>query len=175
MSRTVVRVGAFLLVLPLALMSIRAFGGDPPKKPPASDDPFDDEKPAVTKKPEAPPRGGTPARLHGGEKAILKALRQKASLNFADKPLKDVLDYVSREHHIPILFDAAGLKDAGVDPDTQITCIVSGISLQSALEIMLDELQLKWVIHHKVLLITSPTKAESDEYMETKLYDARTS
>ena len=26
-------------------------------------------------------------------------------------------------------------------------------------------------IHHDVLIITSPTKAESDEYMYTKFYD----
>ena len=35
---------------------------------------------------------------------------------------------------------------------------------------MLDELQLKYVVHNEVLLITSPAKAESDEYMTTKVY-----
>ena len=38
------------------------------------------------------------------------------------------------------------------------------------MKLMLDELQLKYVIHNEVLLITSPTKAESDEYMVTKAY-----
>ena len=33
MSRTVVRAGAFLLAISLALMSTRAFSDDPPKKP----------------------------------------------------------------------------------------------------------------------------------------------
>ena len=36
---------------------------------------------------------------------------------------------------------------------------------------MLDEIQLKWTIHHDVLMITSPAKAESDEFMYTKWYD----
>ena len=36
---------------------------------------------------------------------------------------------------------------------------------------MLDEIQLKWTIHHDVLMITSPAKAESDEFMYTKSYD----
>ena len=35
---------------------------------------------------------------------------------------------------------------------------------------MLDELQLKYVVHNEVLLITTPAKAESDEYMTTKVY-----
>ena len=109
--------------------------------------------------------------MHGGEKAIVKALRQKVSLDFADTPLRDVLDGLSYKYRIPILIDAAGLKDANVDPSQSVTIKVSGISLQSALEIMLDELQLKWTIHHEVLTITSPAKAESDEYMETKIYD----
>ncbi len=47
---------------------------------------------------------------------------------------------------------------------------LKGISLRSALKMILDELQLKYVIHNEVLLITSPTKAESDEYMVTKAY-----
>jgi hypothetical protein len=31
-------------------------------------------------------------------------------------------------------------------------------------------LQLKYVIHNEVLLITTPEKAESDDYMTTKVY-----
>ncbi len=40
---------------------------------------------------------------------------------------------------------------------------------------MLDELQLKYVIHNDVLSITGPQKAESDEFMTTKAYPSRTS
>ena len=47
---------------------------------------------------------------------------------------------------------------------------LKGISLRSALRLMLDELQLKYVVHNGVLLITSPTKAESDEFMPTRAY-----
>ena len=67
--------------------------------------------------------------------------------------------------------DSPALKEAGVEDSTNITKDLSGVSLRSALAIILDELQLKWVIHHDVLMVTSPTKAESDEYMLTKLYD----
>ena len=53
--------------------------------------------------------------MHGGEKAILKALKQKTSLDFVETPLKDVVDYLSEMHHIPILIDSSALKEAGVD------------------------------------------------------------
>ena len=239
MSRKVVRVGGFLLVLFLATITSRAFSGEPPKKAPpgaednpfgappdvarpvkpkprpdAGDDPFGPERevvkpdkstpsagndpfgagpevsnpatpaisggkaPTVIKEPSKPaapsaakPKVSPPKTLHGGEKAILKALKEQASVDFMQTPLKDVVEYLSQKHRIPILLDAAGLKDAGVDPETPVTRHVSGVSLQSALEIILDELQLKWVIHHEVLLITSPQKAESEEFMRTRRYD----
>jgi hypothetical protein len=117
------------------------------------------------------PKTFAPARLHGGEKAILKALKQETTLEFVETPLKDVVAYVSQKHRIPILLDAAGLKDAGVNPETLVTRQASGIPLQSALEIILDDLQLKWAIHHDVLTITSPQKVESDDFMYTKVYD----
>ena len=53
---------------------------------------------------------------------------------------KDVLDYLSQLHHIPIIVDGAALKEAGVEDSTPITCKLSGIPLRSALEIVLDEI-----------------------------------
>ena len=35
---------------------------------------------------------------------------------------------------------------------------------------LLDDLQLKYVVHDGVLMITSPSKAESDEFMQTRVY-----
>ena len=57
-----------------------------------------------------------------------------------------------------------------MDESTPVTKNLKGISLRSALKLLLDELQLKYVVHNEVLLITSPAKAESDEYMTTKVY-----
>ena len=39
-----------------------------------------------------------------------------------------------------------------------MTKTLRGISLRSALKLLLDELQLKYVVHNEVLLITSPQK-----------------
>ena len=70
--------------------------------------------------------------------------------------------------HPPRLFRPEG---RGVDENVPITCKISGVPLRSALTSILDDLQLKWVIHNNALTITTPVKAESDEYMETKCYD----
>ncbi len=109
--------------------------------------------------------------LHGGAKAISRALKEPTTIDVTDLPLRDVVSYLSFRHHIPIQIDPAGLMDAGIEFDVPITKKLSGISLRSALGLLLDELQLKWVIHHQVLFITSPQKAESDEFLVTKIYD----
>ena len=104
------------------------------------------------------------------EKKIEEALKQPTQIEFVETPLKDVVDYLKDLHHIEIQLDSAALKDAGVDESTTVTRNIKGISLRSALKLLLDDLQLTYVIHDEVLLITSPTKAESDEYMTTKVY-----
>ena len=122
-----------------------------------------------------PPRGpNAPAGLAGdespAERRIRAALDSPTAIEFVETPLKDVVDYLKDIHHIEIQLDTAGLKDAGIDESTPVTKNLNGISLRSALRLMLDELQLKYVIHNDVLLITSPQKAESDEFMTTKAY-----
>ena len=110
------------------------------------------------------------SRRSPAEKKIEDALKQPTQIEFVETPLKDVVDYLKDLHHIEIQLDTAALKDASVDESTPVTKNLKGISLRSALKLLLDELQLKYVVHNEVLLITSPTKAESDEYMTTKVY-----
>lgn len=60
-----------------------------------------------------------------------------------------------------------------IGSDTLVTKNLKGIKLRSALKLILDELGLKSVIHEGILLITSPTKAESEEFLETKIYPVK--
>ncbi|MGA2502120.1 MAG: hypothetical protein ABSH20_30620 [Tepidisphaeraceae bacterium] len=177
MSRKLVFVGVFLGVLPVVMVAVKARAADPPQKGAVDQsNPFvnaaaakpDEAKPQVDL---AKPKPQSSPGLQGGEKAILKALKEKTALDFVQLPLTDVADFLSEKHHIPIKLDTSALKDANVDSSTSVTCRLAGISLRSALEIILDDLQLKWTIHHDVLMITTPQKAESDECMYTKAYD----
>jgi hypothetical protein len=154
---------------PVAQRRPASDGGGFGNETPQSAKPASAAKPAPTADAKAKPKSSP--TLHGGEKAILAALNRKATLDFTETPLRDVSDYLMAKYRIPIRLDTSGLKDAGVDPETPVTCHLTGISLQSALEIVLEELQLKWTIHHDVLMFTSPQKAESDEFMYTKVYD----
>jgi len=63
-------------------------------------------------------------------------------------------------HNIEIQIDSKALCDVGIDPSTPITKDLKGITLRSALKLILRELELTYVIQGEVLLITTPEEAE---------------
>ena len=94
------------------------------------------------------------------EVAIEKALASPTQVDFVETPLQDVIDYLKDYHRIEIQIDTKALNDVGIDPTTPITKNLKGISLRSALKLMLRELELTYVIQDEVLLITTPEEAE---------------
>ena len=96
-------------------------------------------------------------------------------MEFSDTPLTDVIgflaDYHSQKvgHEFTIRLDHKALNDAGIAPDQPITMNLKGISLRSALNLLLKELNLTWIIDNEVLLITTPEEAENR--LTTKVFD----
>jgi hypothetical protein len=108
----------------------------------------------------------------GAEQKIYDELGQPArDFNFIETPLKDVIDFLAVEHEIPIQLKTKVLTDAGVNIDTPITKSLSGITLRSALRILLSELELTYMVKDEVLQITTPEDAESPDNMVTKVYN----
>jgi hypothetical protein len=124
------------------------------------------EKPAA-KKP-APAAAKRPP-LAVGEAAIERALASPTCIEFIDAPLSDVIDSLKDLHRIEIQFDKKALDDVGITDDTPVTKNLRGVSLRSALNLMLRDLNLTWTIKDEVLLITTPEEAEP--WLITKVYD----
>ena len=99
---------------------------------------------------------------------ILQALGEKTRFEFADVALSDVVDYIKQKHKIEVQLDNKGLADAAVDPSAPITRSVDGISLRRALRLILEDLDLTYVLQDEVLTITSKEKA--DEILITRIY-----
>jgi hypothetical protein len=70
------------------------------------------------------------------------ALGEQTELEFVDQPLTDVVRYLAERHNIEIVLDQEALTNAGLGADTPITRNLRGISLKSALELMLGEMAL---------------------------------
>ncbi len=102
-------------------------------------------------------------------KAILRALDKQVEMEFVETPIDDVIDCLGKSLQVPIVLQVRALKGVGIAPDTSITFRVRGISARSALNLMLEQLDLTWTIANEVLLITTPEKA--DATLETVVYD----
>ena len=102
------------------------------------------------------------------ERRIQKALLETTEVSFTDNPLEEALNYLEDLHHIEIWLDKAALSDEGINSDQQITLVMSGISLRSALRLMLEPLGLTYLIEDEVMKIT--TQAKADEKMSTRVY-----
>ena len=115
------------------------------------------------KKPQPPAAEALPAPAER-EAAIEKALASPTQIEFVETPLQDVIDYLKDYHHIEIQIDTKAFNDAGVDPSTTISKNLKGISLRSALNSMLRELELTYVIQDEVLLtsVSMPRRSMAD-------------
>jgi hypothetical protein len=101
--------------------------------------------------------------------AIKQALAEKARFEFSDTPLCDLIEFIKDQHKLAIQLDKKALDDVGVAPDVPITCNIEGISLCSALKLVLHNLGLTFQIWNEVLMITTPEQAESR--LEIVVYD----
>jgi hypothetical protein len=97
------------------------------------------------------------------------ALEKPASrFEFNETPLRDVIAKIREAHSIPVELDQKVLADAGFDLDTPITQCLSGISLRSALRLLLDNIGLTYLVKNEVLLIT--TREADVEHPTVRLY-----
>lgn len=108
------------------------------------------------------------AETSSAEQKIEQALAAPTQLEFIETPLQDVVDYLKDFHGIEIQIDEKALEDSGIGKDSPITKNLKGISLRSALELMLRDLELTYTIEHEVLLIT--TREEAKTHLITTIY-----
>lgn len=90
---------------------------------------------------------------------IEAALGEKTEIDFVDTPLSDMIDFLKTRHEIQIQLDKKSLADEGVAEDTPITRSLRGITLASALDLILGDFDLTFVPHDEVLLVTSRSRA----------------
>lgn len=92
---------------------------------------------------------------------ITTALQETTSCDFTAMPLAEVAQSLAQQHHIPILLHARKLEEASVLPRSPITKSLHNISLKSALNLILKDLDLTFVITDDAILITTQEDAES--------------
>ena len=109
---------------------------------------------------------------------IQAALEETTRVEFIDTSLNDAMEFLSHQHNITILLDERGLAEIDIELNEPITQVLSGVSLQSALKIILEPLELKHVVEDEVLKITGAPpngpldlskRSEAEEKIEAAL------
>lgn len=101
---------------------------------------------------------------------VAKALAEPADFSFKDTPLTEAVERLEIELGVPITIDQKALTDAGMDPKS-VTIMLRKApqSMRSALDTMLSQHDLDWIVHHELLWITSRDKARI--VLEPRIYD----
>lgn len=89
---------------------------------------------------------------------IETALDQPVQLEFENVPLTEVLRAIKDLTRINVIVDAVALEEEGFTTQTERTIHVENVTLRSALNILLDDIDLGWVIENETLRITSKTR-----------------
>ncbi len=105
------------------------------------------------------------------ESDIYAALRGPllSPLEFVETPLQQIMEAISDEYGIPIQFDTTALEAVAMSPETEVSVSVSNVSLRSAMEILLKNVDdVTYIIDNEVLLIT--TEDEASTRLQVKVY-----
>ncbi len=127
--------------------------------------------PPASVQPPAPPPVVAPEflpRPSANAERIYGVLAQPTEVDHLDIPLSDALIYLKELHDINIWLDKESLASEGIATDQLVTLSISGISLRSALRLLLEPLLVTYVVEDEVLKIT--THEAASKLLVTRTY-----
>jgi Ca-activated chloride channel homolog len=113
------------------------------------------------------------AHEEAARRRIQEALQRPISLDLHRQSLREALAALARKIGDTILVDANAIVEAGVPIDTAITAQWQDVPAGQALEWIVGQVGMEWAVRGSSLIVTSPTAAESDDYMNVRLHSAR--
>ncbi|MCH8922102.1 MAG: hypothetical protein IIA67_03000 [Planctomycetes bacterium] len=97
-----------------------------------------------------------------------QALQSTTEFNFVETPLQKAIAFFADRHKVNLQFDNKALEDVGIATNTPVSMCAKGISLRSALRLILRESELTFFVADGLIIITTPEEAETQ--LSTKLY-----
>jgi hypothetical protein len=92
------------------------------------------------------------------------------SLQFNNTPLSEVAEMIGQQHGIEVVLDTEALEAAGVSADMPVTRSLNNVSLRTGLWLLLEGLDLSYVIRDATVHITTRDEAES---LITRVYNVQ--
>lgn len=135
----------------------------------------EEEKPSKTVEPQLPspltwPPGQVIFAQSEAAKKIRDALDRPVEFAFLDTSLRDIAQWIEKNHGIVVILDTESLAADG--KGSELPFMLSGrfTSLANGLSLLLQGQGLDYLIKHDVLLITTKTAASQPENLSTRLY-----
>jgi hypothetical protein len=92
--------------------------------------------------------------------ATAEKLKKPLDVEFIEAPLDDVLDFIKTKADVQFYVDDRALSDVGLDTSAPVSLSLKSISGEMALDLMLDQLDLEYVLRSGVVIVTTPEAAE---------------
>jgi len=92
---------------------------------------------------------------------VRKKLVDPVTLEFVETPLSDVLDFLRDYTGVEIILEKDALKKLGFDDGIPASIHVQRVTLRSSLRLLLDQVQLSYLIENGSLVITSRRDAQA--------------
>jgi hypothetical protein len=122
-------------------------------------------------KPATPLPKYLPAQVLTPSSRVPELLEQQVSWDFHEKPLSEVALDIARELQLPVKIDEKALIDAAIGTDTLIEFHMVNIPAGQALELMLRDHALAWVMLGDCVWITTQEQYDNNsEYREQRVY-----
>jgi hypothetical protein len=102
-----------------------------------------------------------------GPVSIDCALAEESAVECMATPWGDVLAYLKERHRIDLHANGHAVKEAGITLSVPVTLNVRGVSLKSALNLLLADLPLTWIVDKDSVVVTSLAKARSQAIRQT--------
>jgi hypothetical protein len=140
---------------------VAAASGKPAEKPTTAVAAKQPEAAAAVTKPDASeiPESVNLFGTSPKEERIRAILNRPTVIDLVDDSFANVIDYLKDYHGIEIQFDRKALEEVGFATDKQVTINLKGVSLRSALKLLLRAEGLTYMVQDEVLLITTPDEA----------------
>jgi general secretion pathway protein D len=108
------------------------------------------------------------SRLSAAEQIIQQKLNSEVSVQYENRALSDILNELQAVTGVPMVIDERALSAIRVTAETPVTLqLPNSIKLKSALNLMLNKMELTYVIENDVLSITSMDAKRSKVYPKT--------
>lgn len=100
---------------------------------------------------------------------ISTALAKPISTGLPAGPLSKMVAHLQRELNVPFRIDQRALEDLGLSPEVTVEAIPVGVSAESALRMVLDPLDMVFLVRGEMVQITSQDQAEYN--LLIRIYD----